>query len=98
MIGDRPVFIDIDGTLTDQGTQGGNPLSERIEKVRHMIAQGVAVVIWSGTGTVYARDFADRHGLAVLAAIGKPEYLVDDNPHIRPPGKMVVKSPEAFFA
>ena len=95
---DRPVYIDIDGTLTDRGTAGGNPLPERIATVRRMLDDGAKIVVWSGTGTEYARRFVKSNGLIGAIALGKPEFLVDDNPTIRPEGKMPVKTPEEFFA
>ena len=79
-----PVYIDIDGTLTAVGGPGGAPVLERIDRVKQMIKCGVKVVIWSASGTEYARAFADRHDLHPLAVIGKPSYCIDDNPNLRP--------------
>lgn len=94
---DRCVFIDIDGTLTDQGTHGGNAIPERIAFVIRLIEQGERIVIWSGTGLTYARQFAKDHGLdGAVAVIGKPEVCIDDNPGIRPKGLRAI-SPEIFF-
>ena len=105
---DRPVFIDIDGTLTDKPNQGGNVLADRIAHIRKLVGQGQDVVIWSGGGTDYARHWVYANGLADLhdelgwesgdlTAIGKPEVIVDDNPDIRPKGRMPIVPPEDFF-
>ena len=95
----RPIFVDIDGTLTDKASHGGNPISERVEYIRSLIASGQPVVIWSGTGTDYARDFATKHGLeGALAIIGKPLLCVDDCATILPTkAPIVVVAPEKFF-
>lgn len=94
---DRPIFIDIDGTLTDHGLRNGNPIPERIEHVKGLIAEGHDIVIWSGTGTAYAKAFCLRHGIAPMFACGKPELLVDDNPKVRPAKRMPVIHPDDFF-
>ena len=95
---DRPIFIDIDGTLTDHPSQHGNAIPERIAHIWRLLGQGHSVVIWSGGGTQYARKFARDHNLDhLVTAIGKPEMIVDDNPDIRPKGRMPVVSPQDFF-
>ncbi len=88
-----PIYIDIDGTLTTAGRPGGAPALDRIDRVRQMIGRGIPVVIWSASGTEYARAFADRYDLHPLAAIGKPSYCIDDNPSLRP-GFLVVPPDE----
>lgn len=93
-----PVYIDIDGTLTDDGARpNGKPIVGRIEKVRQLLLDGQEVVLWSGNGTKYARAFAARHRLIGVTAIGKPAFCVDDVPTIRPVSKMPVLAPAAFF-
>lgn len=94
---DRPTFIDIDGTLTDDSKAGGKAIHARVKAVRKMIAAGDDIVIWSGTGTKYAVEFCNRYSIKPLAAIGKPELCVDDNPTIRPVGHVVVLDPKEFF-
>lgn len=84
-----PTFVDIDGTLTDSQVPGGRPIEHRLERVRELIRGGVEVVAWSATGTSYARKFCERHGLDVVAAIGKPDYCIDDCPTVRPVLKVV---------
>jgi len=95
---DRPIYIDIDGTLTDEPVEHwGVPRSERLAKVKRMLAEGMQVVIWSGGGTTYARDWADANGIGGAVCLGKPEFCVDDNPSIRPPGRMRIIPPTEFF-
>ncbi len=92
----RPIFIDIDGTLTMDGSHGwGTPILSRLEKVRELIKQGYEVIVWSGGGTKYAKDFCKFHRLEVTLAIGKPGKIVDDNPKIRP--QLVCVLPEEYF-
>lgn len=94
---DRPVYFDIDGTLTDHFDQGGVPNEARIAYVKDLIAKGYQVVVWSGGGTKYAQEFAARHGVEGATCIGKPESCVDDNPDIRPRDRMRVWAPEDYF-
>ena len=95
---DRPTYIDIDGTITDlPGKQGGNPIQARLELIKEMIAAGKQVVIWSGGGTAYVKRFCLANGIVGATMIGKPELVVDDNPDIRPKGRMRVMAPEKFF-
>ena len=92
-----PIFIDIDGTLTDSPSKGGSGLPDRIKSVQAMIGRGVEVVLWSGSGTDYVRDFAKKYDLRPIACIGKPQQLVDDNPNVRPSNCMPVVPPGEFF-
>lgn len=87
-----PIYIDIDGTLTDLPNQcGGDAIPERLDAVRKLIDQGHLVVIWSAGGDGYAKRFAKRHNLNVHAALGKPHYCVDDTPTVRLGGLHVVE-------
>ena len=93
-----PVYIDIDGTLTDDPTkQWGPVIPDRIESVQAMIGRGVEVVLWSGGGTAYVRAFAEKYNLRPAVCIGKPYQMVDDNPTVRPSGRMRVVAPDEFF-
>ncbi len=95
---DRPIYIDIDGTLTKDGKRmWGEVIPERIIVVRALLRAGKQVVIWSGGGTAYAKAFVDQHDLQGAIAIGKPEYCIDDNPTIRPRMSSRILSPKAFF-
>lgn len=91
---DFPVYVDIDGTLTDDPEyRRGKPLQRRIDKVRQMIRDGFPVVVWSAGGTEYAREFCRKHSLTPLLAVGKPYFAVDDKPNITRQG-IRVRTPE----
>lgn len=92
-----PTFIDIDGTLTAADRAGAGVVETRVARVREMIGAGQPIVIWSALGTEYARAFCAQHDIQPLAAIGKPSRMVDDNPTVRPRGRMPVVAPEDFF-
>ena len=95
---DRPIFIDIDGTLTTTPSRPWGPtIAARLNRVRDLLAAGQQVVVWSGNGTAYATQFVEKHGLEGAVSIGKPELVVDDNPDIRPRERMQILSPEEFF-
>ncbi len=95
---DRPIYIDIDGTLTNNPTTTwGKVLQERIKKIKCLVAENTQVVVWSGNGTQYAKAFCEKHGIEGVVALGKPEYIVDDNPDIRPKERMPVLTPFEFF-
>lgn len=93
----RPVFIDIDGTLTVSTKANAEPIPERIKHVRKLIEAGHQVVVWSGRGTEYAQAFVSRNSLFGVVAIGKPELIVDDQPEIRPSEHMPIVTPKKFF-
>ena len=95
----RPIFIDIDGTLTDLPLKPwGNLIPGRVEHIRRLVAQGYKVVIWSGGGTRYAQEFVKKIGIDdIVTAIGKPEMIVDDDPGMRPKDRMKIISPDEFF-
>ena len=88
-----PIYIDIDGTLTKTPHDGwGDVVTERLDRVKALIASGEKVVIWSARGDDYAKEFVKKHNLNVHAALGKPRYCIDDKPTIRG-GGMTVKPP-----
>lgn len=94
-----PIFIDIDGTLTDKphGTWG-NVYGERIAHLKSLLERGYEVVLWTGGGTSYAKAFAEKFDLMGAICIGKPGCIVDDNPDIRPQGRIAVLSPDKFLS
>lgn len=95
---DRPVYVDIDGTLTTAPKSAWGPvIQSRIDRVRELCNQGYQVVLWTGGGTKYAERFAKKHNLPVTACLGKPEACIDDNPDIRPRDRMAIIPPETFF-
>ena len=87
-----PIYIDIDGTLTDKPGGKGTALDGRIAIVKRMIESGTPVVLWSSAGTEYAQTFAKQHDIKAEAAIGKPDYCIDDMKAIKWNG-MKVRSP-----
>lgn len=91
------VYVDVDGTLTHEGhIKNGTPNQDMIQAVKDLIAAGAQVVVWSGNGMAYAREFCETHGIETLA-LGKPAYCVDDNPDIRPRDRMPIMHPEWFL-
>lgn len=91
---DFPIYVDIDGTLTDDPEyRRGKPLQRRIDHVRQLIRDGYPVVVWSAGGTDYAREFCRKHSLTPMAALGKPHFAVDDKPTIMGKG-IFVRPPE----
>ena len=86
-----PIYIDIDGTLTDSpDTRWGRVIPGRIEAVKRLIAEGNLVVLWSAGSDEYAKEFAKKYELKVHAALGKPDICVDDKHDIRLNGLTVV--------
>lgn len=74
-------YIDVDGTLTSE--QRGRsafkspPRQDIIDKVKQLIKQGHQVVIWTGN-TNYARRVCELYGIAAVAAVRKPDVIVDN--------------------
>ena len=94
----EPIFIDIDGTLTDNPeTAQGKPLWDRITKVIWLISVGERVILWSAGGENYAKAFARDHGIKPELCLAKPYVMVDDKPSIRAPGRLKILSPEEFM-
>lgn len=93
---DAPIYIDIDGTLTDApDTPNGKVLVRRMNKVRQMVRDGFTVVLWSMRGTEYVKKFARQNALNNInvVCLGKPKFCVDDKPTISKAG-LDVRSPE----
>jgi len=78
-----PIYIDIDGTLTDQPGGKGEIIKSRIAMVKRMIKAGQPVVIWSAAGCIYAKEFVKANGIDAIAAIGKPKLCIDDMKSIK---------------
>lgn len=88
-------FVDIDGTLTDDPeSPHGNPIRERVEKVREL-CQKHEVVLWSARGEEYATVFANRNKIQPCRTIGKPDVIFDDCPTVRP--TLEVRKPEELL-
>jgi predicted HAD superfamily phosphohydrolase YqeG len=96
-VNDRPIFVDIDGTLTNDPERYGEAMPERCAWIQHLIDEGFKIVIWSATGTQYALDFVERNGITgALAVLGKPEVCIDDKITVRKEG-LTVLLPEEIF-
>ncbi|MBF0244433.1 MAG: hypothetical protein HQL31_04090 [Planctomycetes bacterium] len=93
------IFVDIDGTLTNSPeSPWGEPRQDMIQKVKCLaLREDVELVLWSGTGSEYAKEFAAKYDIQAFACLGKPHLLVDDNPYIRPLGSMPILSPGDFL-
>ena len=87
-----PIYIDIDGTLTDSPQRGGKPIESRIEKVRRMAQDGILIVLWSGGGEDYVRLFCQKNCIRVYKMLGKPQSCIDDNPNLR--SKLNIQPPK----
>ncbi len=73
---DLPIFIDIDGTLTlSPYKKWGEVLPKRIAEVRRLIDGDFQVVLWSGGGTRYVRDFAVANGLIGAGLAARPDFF-----------------------
>lgn len=96
-ISSRPIYCDIDGTLTDNGAAPGNPIHSRIDKIKGIIAKSrdVSVIVWSARGTKYAEEFCSKHGIEALA-IGKPSLCVDDHECLFGPSTEIVLANKFF--
>lgn len=93
----RPIYVDIDGTLTHWPRKGwGPPRLDVIEAVKKAIKDGHEVVLWSAGGAEYARQTAEKYGIKAIACMCKPGLVVDNDPHIRPPKRMRLIKPEEF--
>jgi len=90
------VFCDIDGTLTDKPhSPWGEPNKVRIDILRRLMVDGHDVVLWSANGSDYVEEFAEKYGLFdVKACLGKPDYVIDDKPHLRDEGRITYMKPE----
>jgi hydroxymethylpyrimidine pyrophosphatase-like HAD family hydrolase len=91
------IYIDVDGTLTNKDEKWGEPNYPLIQKVKRLINDGKEVIIWSGNGRGYALAFCTRYGINPFICLAKPKIVVDDNPHIRPKGRMNIIHPSEFL-
>lgn len=89
------LYCDIDNTLTLADKRGAAPAFDRIARLKRLIDAGVNVVLWTMSGSGYARRFAQRHGIKAVACLHKPNMIVDDKaPLFRPADKLKVVLPE----
>ena len=92
------IFIDIDGTLTTDGSHAGGRVRPRsINHVRRLIGDGHEVTLWSARGAEYVVGFAIDNGLGDAAMfLSKPDIYVDDHEEIRDRGHMRYIDPDTF--
>jgi hydroxymethylpyrimidine pyrophosphatase-like HAD family hydrolase len=81
------IYVDVDGTLTNKQT--GRSFFKKeiglredvIQKVKTFYEQGHEIIIWTGN-TEYAKRVAlyllNNYGIKAIAAIGKPEMIIDN--------------------
>lgn len=95
------IYVDVDGTLTSK-QQGRSafkapPRQDVIDKVKNLIAAGHEVVIWTGN-TRYAHKVCELYGIPAVAAVRKPDLIVDNQlrrTRLRLSNKVV--TPEEFL-
>lgn len=92
------IYIDIDGTLTTDGSHAHGPVRHRaIDRTRELIAAEHEVFIWSGRGSMYAMEFSHKNNLFLAAGyLGKPDIYIDDHKEMRDPGHMRYIDPDTF--
>ena len=78
----KRIFVDVDGTLTQRQTphsvRRGVPLrADVVAKVRALAEQGHEIIIWTGS-TKGAREVVKLLNLPHIAAVGKPDVIVDN--------------------
>ena len=75
------VYVDVDGTLTHEqrgrSAFKGPPRQDVLDKVKRLIAAGHQVVIWTGK-TEYAKRVCELYGIDAVAAVKKPDMIVDN--------------------
>jgi len=75
------IFVDVDGTLTDEQRAKSVFKSGRredvIAKVKKLISEGHEIVLWTGN-TKYAKQAAEELGIDAAVCVGKPDLLVDN--------------------
>lgn len=90
-------FIDIDGTLTHTPGKAWGPIRKGgIAHVKQLKAQGNFIVMWSARGITYVTEFCKKYGISADVILGKPDFIVDDNPQIRTAPHCRRVSPEEF--
>lgn len=91
----RWIYCDIDGTLTDDPEhRWGSVRAEMLERLDEYARDpNYRLVLWSGGGEEYVREFARKYRIKADAYLSKPHVVIDDNPAIR---DWSLKSPEEF--
>lgn len=89
------IYIDIDGTLTEEQRLNAPPIIERIEKVIELCKKEI-VYIWSGNHE-YADKFCKLYGIKPSRTLGKPKLVVDNDLRIAKKIQNVLITPEEYF-
>ena len=80
--GDQPlaVYVDVDETMLRSYGNRQIPIPSVIRQIKALHKQGAALYCWSCQGAEYARECAERCGVAhcFSAFLPKPQLLVDD--------------------
>lgn len=93
----RPIYVDIDGTLTHSPRKGwGEPRTDVIHAVKKAIEAGETVILWSAGGDDYCKAFAEKYGIAAHAYLTKPGVVVDDALRVRASYRMRNLAPDEF--
>lgn len=73
------IFVDVDLTLIDEI---GRLFPGAADGLRRLKGKGCRLFLWSTGGGEYAREVADRYGLAELfeGFFPKPDLIIDDTP------------------
>lgn len=75
------VYVDVDDTLVRSFGSKQIPMTAVVDRVRALAAEGgVVLYCWSSGGGEYARQMAERLGIAELFAgfLPKPNVMLDD--------------------
>ncbi len=100
------IFVDIDGTLTDQQRRRswwrGKRRDAVIRKVKDAYDAGHEIILWTGN-TGYAQkvavELAEEYGIHVGGAVGKPNLCIDNEKgRLQRRLRRSVITPEEFLA
>ena len=95
----RVIYIDIDGTITETPySKWGKTKPNILAKVKKLCDNNKDfIVIWSGGGLNYAKQFCKKYNLNPNFVSAKPDYIIDDNPHIRGSNRLKLIKPEEIL-
>ncbi|MEZ0231010.1 MAG: DUF705 domain-containing protein [Planctomycetota bacterium] len=76
------VFVDVDDTLVRSYGTKRIPMTEVVDHVRKVSAQGAVLYCWSSGGAEYAKQSAVELGLeeCFVGFLPKPHVMIDDQP------------------
>ena len=74
------IYVDVDDTLVRSFGSKQIAMSATQEYVRKLHAAGATLYCWSSGGAEYAKNYAEKAGLAdcFIAYLPKPQVLLDD--------------------